>query len=224
MIKKYILILFLLFSCVMQAQPTLSLDWMKLEPEGYAIKIKKDSKGNAIVLARGDGNPYFHIITLKYNSSGTLNWKRTYIDPLNNFPDIPEDIVVDSLDNIYVCGTANFDGNGTFLDSRAILIKYDSLGNLKWKREYGSGLNPSLEAGAWSLKIHKNKYIYLAGHIDSLNGNGYWKSLLAQYDSSGLLKWTYIDSSAYETFASKILVDRLIFLNLNKLKNIDIFL
>ncbi len=208
-IKKCMLFLFLIFGWGLQAQPTLSLDWMNLEPEGYAIKIKKDSKGNAVVLARGDGNPYFHIITLKYDKAGALIWKRIYVDPLNSFPDFPEDVEVDNLDNIYVTGTVNYDGNGVVLNSRSILLKYDSLGNLVWKREFGGNVNSLIEAGAWSLKIFDDKFIYVAGHVDSSNGNGFWKSFLAQYDSSGFLNWSYIDTNNYETFASRILVDKL---------------
>lgn len=207
--KNFLLFIFSFLPYTLIAQPTLSLDWLDLQPEGFAIKIKKDSKENAIVLARGDGNPYYHIITLKYNKAGALLWKKIYVDPLNSFPDFPEDIEVDSLDNIYVTGTVNYDGNGIVLNSRSILLKYDSLGNLKWKQEYGSNTNLLIEGGAWSLKIHKNKYIYVAGHVDSANGNGFWKSLLLQYDSSGALLWTHIDSNSFQTFASRVLVDNI---------------
>lgn len=123
MIFKYFTLVFLLSCCshFTIAQPSSTLDWLKLEPEGYAIKIKKDSKGNAIVLARGDGNPYQHIITLKYNKNGALIWKRIYYDPFNSYPDFPEDLELDSLDNAYVTGTVNYDGNGVIHNSRAIL-------------------------------------------------------------------------------------------------------
>ena len=111
---KCFLLFVLLFSfCVGFAQPTLSLDWMKTEPDGRANLVKKDSQGNIVVLANSGGSVYNYITTIKYDKNGNQLWKRIYTDTLNEYPDLGSAIELDSLDNIYVGGTVNFDGSGS---------------------------------------------------------------------------------------------------------------
>ncbi len=208
-IKKSFLLLLLLFGLGLPVlcQPLLSLDWMNLLPQSHGSKIRSDNAGNIIVIGNSENNNYNHITTIKYNNTGIILWKKVYNDPLNQFLDLASDIAIDSLDNIYVGGTVNMDGSGTFLNGRSILIKYDTDGNLKWKREYGN--NVGMDGGGSSIQIFQNKYIYLAGYMDSSNGNGFYRSFLAQYDSSGALNWTHIDSSSFETYARDIAIDKL---------------
>ncbi len=207
MIKKYFLILFLLFSCRLLAQPTLSLDWMKTESISKGQFIKHDSQGNIIASGRKFANVGSKIKVIKYDSTGLIIWNKTLSDPFVAGGAVYTNaMVLDTFDNIYIAGVAHAETFNPQLGPEPFLLKYNSQGTLLWFNLYGHTVG--LEGEVNSMEIYHNKYLLLAGKMDSLPGSSS-KSFLAQYDSSGSLNWTYLDTNSYETFSPDIVVDKI---------------
>lgn len=89
------------------------------------------------------------------------------------------DIVVDSVGNMYVVGQ---DLKSDFSDSRLYLAKFNSSGALIWQRNLGSIGN---ELG-YDIILDSSNNIYVTGatRVSSLD-----YMLLAKYDSSGVIQW-----------------------------------
>jgi len=112
-----------------------------------------DNLGNVYVTGysteTGTGYDY---TTIKYNSIGEQIWLRRYNNGLN---DIPQDIKIDNLGNIYITGQS--DGSGT--DDDFATIKYDSSGNQKWVIRYNYAGQSVDESRAIALDILGNVYV-----------------------------------------------------------------
>ena len=84
-------------------------------------------KSNGEIFAVG-GNNEGDGILFKINANGVLEWEAKYEG--TKYPyDIAIDIMLDSLKNIYVSGVSGIE------QSKGIILKYDHLGNLQWKKE-----------------------------------------------------------------------------------------
>ena len=74
-----------------------------------AFAIALDNFGNVYVTGESDGNGTNEdYATVKYNSSGVLQWVKRY-DYSGQFGDIPNAIAVDNSGNIFVTGSSNRD-------------------------------------------------------------------------------------------------------------------
>jgi hypothetical protein len=132
-----------------------------------------DSIGNIYVtgLDAGIPNSFPGVVTIKYNNLGQQIWLRRFTDSMNIIS-TPNKIRVDSKNNVYVLGN----------ESKGFLVKYDSGGVFKWKRDY-LGTN-----GFADLSIDKNGNIYVAG--GSQLSNPYGDILLIKYNSLGDTVWS----------------------------------
>ena len=114
-------------------------------------------------------------------SSISFDWNHTWggIDK-----EFSEEIVIDSLDNIYVGGyTYSF---GAFPNSKSelYLLKYNSLGDLQWNRTWGGD-----ESEKWgSMGIDSSGNIYIAGITMSYGAENN-DLCLVKYDSAGVFQW-----------------------------------
>ncbi len=136
-----------------------------IHDEGVSIVV--DSLDNIYftgIWNRGWHKQKHDIILAKYDQSGTQQWNRTWggsdFDRVSN-------VVVDSLDNIYVTG---------IISQVGFLVKYDGDGVVKW-----NVTNPH-NGGKLAIDSSDNVYI---------SGGGY----LIKYSSSGVLQWETIIST-----------------------------
>ena len=100
-----------------------------------AYGIALDNSNNVIVTGcsdLGSGNTQF--TTLKYNSTGTLQWTAT--EDLSNSGDTARAVVVDANNNIYVSGSFS---NGS--NQNVKTIKYSDGGSKKWEIDYNGTAN-----------------------------------------------------------------------------------
>jgi Secretion system C-terminal sorting domain/Beta-propeller repeat len=101
-----------------------------------AKAVAIDANGNVFVTGHtttnGNGQDY---ATLKFNSSGSLAWSKTY-NGAANLDDKPTDVAVDNNGNIFVTGFANEKSNEDF-----VTIWYDTNGNEKWVGRFNSVYN-----------------------------------------------------------------------------------
>jgi hypothetical protein len=117
---------------------------------------------------------------LKYNSSGGLEWNRTWGGGLQ---DGAMEIVVDSSDNVYLGGTIDFD---------MCLVKFDNLGVWQWNRS-GNIVGVRYCKG---ITIDSLDNIYLVGEGIVSDGTSFIsKSSLFKYDKNGGLQWSRIRQS-----------------------------
>lgn len=143
-----------------------------------AIGIDVDSSNNIYISGQTSSSGVQgsnDMFIAKYNSSGTIQWKRTLGSTSN---DIGKGIAVDSSGNAYMIGYSNESGA---YDS--VLAKYNSSGTFQWdKRLGGTGSEFS-----WGVAIDSSDNIIISGYSNSPGTSGSYDGLIAKYNSSGTL-------------------------------------
>ena len=136
-----------------------------------------------------------HIVTMKFNSSGTLQWQRSI--EFNTQVEAGG-IAVDSSGGVYVCG--NFATGGYPYYNEGFVAKYNSSGTLQWQKEI-VGQFPSSPTSARTSYIHPTGI----AHVDSITYNGVTypegivvsgeckapeeRIFMIRYDTSGSAQW-----------------------------------
>ncbi|MBZ5536630.1 MAG: DUF6531 domain-containing protein [Acidobacteriia bacterium] len=127
------------------------------------------------------------VLLLKYGSSGILLWSRTWGGPGEDYGYA---VAVDNAGNVYVAGgTASF-GAGWY---DALLLKFDSSGNLLWSRTWGGG---SFEQ-AYSIGFDSSGNVYVAAESYSVGD----AAVLLKYSPNGdlLLSKAWKGPATYDT-------------------------
>lgn len=160
--------------------------WSKLfglsNNSGMADKIVIDESDNVYITGLSvDAQGIQNYLTVKYNSTGNLQWSQTYKGPVNGH-NWAHSLAVDHSGNVYVTGES--DGIGTGLDY--VTIKYDALGGTQlWVKRYtDAGNNTSQYATGLTLDSVGN--IYVSGN--SLNGS-MQDIVTIKYTPSGSEQW-----------------------------------
>ncbi len=142
--------------------------------------VALDSSGNIYVVGSTSsfGAGGSDVILLKYNSSGTLQWKKTYG---GTGLDSAEDCVVDGS-SLYVVGFTESYGQG---GSDVLILKVDtSDGSLIWDRTYGTRDGDEIGYG---VDVDSSGNVYIGGTRS--NGNTNDDCIIIKYNSSGILQW-----------------------------------
>jgi uncharacterized delta-60 repeat protein len=144
-----------------------------------------DNNGNLYVTGQSkEVNNYSNIVTVKYNSSGILQWMRNYAG-LNNWYESGECIKSDNSGNIYVGGyiyQSDFD---------YALIKYNSAGVQQWIAKLNGSAAGADKISSIVLDSTGNN-VYVTGTMSS--DNTYLDYGTVKYNSSGMRQWTAIYS------------------------------
>src|SRR4030095_3755292 len=173
-----------------------------LDDEAYGIAV--DNSGNIYICgdARMTGK-YYETILLKYNSSGTLQWAKTWGASAGYNSDKAVAIALDGSCNIYLTGYV------TELDLRhdIVTIKYDPNGNRKWTKQE-DGLD-NLDAEGTSIAVDHQGNIVVTGFCTSIAGGKDIVVLKYKNDGVGGSLWmrSYNGSSNGEDKAWGIVVD-----------------
>ena len=147
-------------------------DW-----DDFPVALVLDDSANVYVtgLVGGHGGrPYYWyagIGTVKYNTSGLLQWAVHYADTSDDYDHIATGIALDELGNIYVAGSAE-DSTTTGYDY--VTIKYNNSGLEQWAVAYNSSWYdvPS------KLVVNSSGHIYVTGNSGTV-----------KYNSSGIEQW-----------------------------------
>jgi uncharacterized delta-60 repeat protein len=135
-------------------------------------------------------------LVLKYSADGVLQWQKTWG---GSGDDSAMGVAVDSGGNVYVVGiTRSFSP----LSDEALILKYDSLGNLLSWATYGG---PSHHDFA-DIDVDSTGNIYVAGGTKSY-GVGGNDVLLQKRDSSGTILWEKTYGGAVDDFCWEMQVD-----------------
>jgi hypothetical protein len=158
---------------------------------------------------------YFDGFIVKYDSSGNLKWAKQTIHKTSNDAWIYS-VAVDPKGNSYILGystdTTRF---GSFKLTRGVfLVKYDSVGNVKWAKSSGCiGVGPS--NNLYDVTIDKFNNIYITGTstdtisfgTDTIYGTINENTFLVKYDSAGNVKWAKGSSGAGQSFGTSVTID-----------------
>lgn len=118
------------------------------------------------------------IITIKYISSGVMQWARTYGGNLNDFANA---IACDQSGNVYVTGGST-GANGFDY----VTIKYSPAGDSLWVRKYNF-ISGNSSDDASSIAVDNSGNIYVTG--TSWGGSSNYDYATIKYNSMGVQQW-----------------------------------
>lgn len=187
-------------------QATGDLDWARLydnpavngADEAFACAV--DTAGSVYVTGQSAaGTQGLDCVTIKYDLTGDIVWKRTFSGPAGN-DDAGSVILLDG-DDLYTGGySVAASGGKDFL-----LIKYDTDGQLKWSKTYnGTGNGQDFIK---ALAVDPNGVIYAVG---TSRGDSNKDLVTARYDpQNGEMDWLvrFAPDGGYDETAAAIEVD-----------------
>ena len=158
--------------------------------------VATDSNGNVYISGDTDGSidgsnqGLTDAWVAKYNTSGTLLWKRQLGTSTN---DMSRGVATDSKGNVYISGFTAGLGSTNQGSWDAWVAKYNTSGTLVWKRQLGT----SVDDVAKGVATDGNSNVYITGFTQgSLAGafqggglEGTYDAWVAKYNSSGTLVW-----------------------------------
>ncbi len=167
----------LLLAQALHAQYT--IDWSHPAADTYknGVMAARDTSDNVVVV--GTRPSYLgaaHIFTQKYDKDGILLWERVDSTGIQWLWETPTWVTTSSTNDIYVTGNMYTGTTDIYTDS-VIVLKYDQLGNLHWRRTIG----PAFIFGVHTrCAADANGDLYLA--VAGLQPSGFH---LIKYDPNG---------------------------------------
>jgi len=144
------------------------------------VKMVLDPQDNILIAAYAN----LAILTLKYDGSGNMLWTNAFEELQHSQA---EAIQADAAGDIIIAGVVTYvTGVKAAYDPAALLIKYDSDGNLLWYVDH----NPSAKTDAFTAVAVDSQGNYVAaGYAKGQGGPSDCDYLTAKYDSAGNLLW-----------------------------------
>jgi len=174
---------------------TLWTEWYDTTFYNGVNAITSDCLDNIIIAGyiwTDSTNTDIHIV--KYDPNGDLIWTQTYTNG-ENVGEFCYGVATDSKNNIIVTGTVHYNW-GDY-----ITLKYDSNGNLLWKREYDG----DWEDYAQDVTVDNSDNIIVTGYSDSdIN----WDWCTIKYNSDGETLWIRQYDVAETDWAFGVTTDR----------------
>lgn len=124
--------------------------------KNHGTDIKKDAQGNIYICGANYNGLNYDYLIVKYNSSGSELWRRTY-NGTGNSDDAPSSLVLDASGNVYVTG-ASF-GLNTMTDFATLKINGQT-GAIIWTSRYD--FNNKYD-GATQVKIDNQGNVLVCG-------------------------------------------------------------
>ena len=144
--------------------------------EGFAVAVDSPNRIYVTGSTRSFGAGLRDVFLLQLNSTGGLQWQRTWGGSLN---ETGRGVAVDSSGNVYVTGSTD-SGSSIY---NAFLLRFDSGGSLVWQRTWGG---TTFDEGR-GVAVDSSGNIYLTGITLSF-GAGADDVFLLKFDPTGSLK------------------------------------
>ncbi len=144
-----------------------------------AYSLAVDGQGNVYVTGESYSSTECDFATIKYDSTGNVQWLQRYDGPANSI-DYGRSLTVDEQGNVYVTGVSMLDPAHCDYTT----IKYNPDGDTLWVRRYnGPGNNGDF---AFSLAVDGQNNVYVTG--ESWSGTSDDCATI-KYDSAGNEQW-----------------------------------
>lgn len=188
---KFYALFLILLSLRVYSQVTQS--WTASQDYGlndFSISVASDISGNVYVCgSREIGNIYtYDIVTIKYSPTGVKLWEAIYNDTANQ-DDRASALIVDSVGNVYVLGSAMQTGSSPAYGM--VLIKYNTSGVQQWTAyDYNSG---TYIFGTVAAFDHQGNIYVGEKYGTFVSGTG----SIAKYNTSGTLQWRTATGRVY---------------------------
>ncbi|MGQ4876720.1 MAG: SBBP repeat-containing protein [Promethearchaeia archaeon] len=186
---------------LLKYNPSGNLIWNKtwgggIDDRGYGIAV--DNLGNIYItgITESYGAGLEDVFLLKYNSSGTLIWDKTWG---GSDDDEGYSVAVDSSGNIYITGNTWSYGNGA---NDVILLKYNSDGSLLSSTNWGGADSDE----GYDIAFDGSDNLYIVGSTSS-SGAGNYDVLTLKYSTSGAFIWSKIWGGSKEDDGFGICID-----------------
>jgi uncharacterized delta-60 repeat protein len=160
-------------------------EWVKryngpVNGDDHACAIAVDGLGNVYVTGYCEWTGSYDYMTTKYNSAGTVQWRRRYDGPSHS-DDQAYAIAVDGAGNVYVTGESPALGVGQDYAT----IKYNSTGTVQWVKRYNGAVNGYDSARA--ITVDGSGNVYVTGGSRGSGGNQDYATI--KYNSAGTRLW-----------------------------------
>tara|TARA_Y100000994_G_scaffold249493_1_gene261512 strand:+ start:3206 stop:4519 length:1314 start_codon:yes stop_codon:yes gene_type:complete len=182
-----------------------TLQWQRSLTSGSTAQsfhsdLVLDSSGNVYASGESDlGVTNDSALTLvKYNSSGTLQWKKSL--KTSTPREVGNAVAIDSSGNLYVCGSTRLGSSSN--DRDLFLVKYNSSGAVQWERALG-GTDEEIGHG---VAVDSSDNVYVCGTSQSISGSTRYM-MIAKFNSSGSLQWERSLGGSSDSRAERIKVD-----------------
>lgn len=187
-VKLSLLVIAIIMLCISGLQAQVTQEWAQIYNGGdydFPFSMVTDIAGNVYVTGgTNDGaGTGVDFLTIKYNSSGVLQWSKRYNGTANG-DDYAMGIAIDGSGNIYVTGSD-------------VTIKYNSAGDSLWVRKY--------PGYAIANFIDGSDNIYVTG--SSPGGGSVSEIVIIKYNSNGDSIWTARYDEDSSNHANSITVD-----------------
>ena len=165
-----------------------SLQWQKIlggsdDDYGQSVAVASDGSVYVYGYTYSAGMGYSDSLITKFNSSGALQWQKTFGVNTN---DLGQSVAVASDGSVYICGYTNSSNPG--LNRYDLLIaKFNSSGTLSWQKT----LSGSDDVCGYSVAVASDNSVYVSGYTNSTGAVGN-DLLIAKFNSSGSLQWQKI--------------------------------
>ena len=114
-------------------------------------------------------------IIVKFDSTGNVEWKKNFgSDGYDSFNSIT------TLDGSFVAAGYLTEGVGYNYDYNAIVVKYDSTGNIIWQHNFDENNDERF----YSIKTTQDGGLVAAGH-----GSNLYNAMLIKYNTDGIILW-----------------------------------
>lgn len=163
-----------------------------------------------VIAAASDGSIYvagstetpsngYDYLLIKYNSSGTEQWVRTFDGPAHGTDGV-RNMVLGYNSSIFITGIS--EGNGTDYDY--LTVRYNAAGYIQWSKRYNGPVNG--DDRAVSLAVDDIGNTYVTGYSMSNLGYDY---ATVKYSLNGTFQWLKREdgSNASDDYAGDIAVD-----------------
>ena len=164
--------------------------------DGRSIAVDSSSNVYVVGVTQSTGSGSNDFIIAKYNSSGSIQWKRALGGSSSDFA---YGISVDGSGNAYVTGYTTSVGSG----SRDVIIaKYNTSGSIQWRRVLGGTDSDT----GYGISADSSGNVYVTGSTSS-TGSSSPDIFIVKYNTLGSIQWQNYLSGAISDVGRGIKVD-----------------
>jgi uncharacterized delta-60 repeat protein len=172
--------------------------------DDIAIALKVAASGNVYITGKSRGVADYDYVTVKYNSTGTEVWVKTYSSGNGN--DAPVSLKIDNAENIIVTGKSVSNDK---TNDDVVTVKYNASGVEQWVTRYNGTMNANDRANALAIDNAGNVYVAGESVIDTSSNLKNYDYLLIKYNSNGAEQWSknYNGLADADDYAKAIAID-----------------